>query len=129
MILGDLYETLAVRVLARHQHASVPVRVREAAKQGHFVARVKLPGCEKSGIRVRVHGQTVKVDAIRRSSRGEEDARGGRHGSEPAERVSRMFELPRAVDAERAEARYRAGVLTLRLPMPPAPGERLIAVH
>ena len=129
MILGDLYETLAVRVLARHQHASVPVRVRAAAKHGHLVARVKLPGCEKAGIRVRVHGQTVKVDAVRRSSRGEEGAPGARHGSGAEERVSRMFELPTAVDAERAEARYRAGVLTLRLPVPPAPQERLVAVH
>lgn len=131
MILGHLYEALAVGVLARQQerNAQLPVRVRMAPGCGHLVARLRLPGYRKSGIAVRIHGQVVEVNAVRRSRRGEEAGPGARAEAASAERVSRRFELPQRVDAERAEARYRRGVLSLRLPVGAAPGEQVVAVH
>ena len=80
-----------------------------------LVVQVELPGVDPEQVDVEVHDHQLRVRGqVRRAVEAEE---GGivrserRYGS-----FSRIITLPAEVDAERADARYRHGVLEIRLP-------------
>lgn len=74
-----------------------------------------LPGFDRSEVDVRVTDRTLQVSADRsedhREREGEFLTRERRHGT-----AKRSITLPVAVDREGISARYRDGVLTVRMP-------------
>ncbi len=87
--------------------------VRESADA--VSVRLEVPGMEPEQIDVSVVDDILRVSGEKRTER--ERSRGNYHLTERAYgRFERSFRLPSPVDAERAEADYRHGVLTLRLP-------------
>lgn len=92
-------------------------------KEGEALVRVEAPGFEASDFEVNVTGDTLLVRAERREEKkeGEEAAPAFRR-----ERFERWVSLPPGTDAEKVEARYRNGVLEVRLPRTPeALGRRI----
>lgn len=87
--------------------------VLEAAEEYRVV--VDLPGVDPASLELRVEKDTLHIAAQRRlapPAAGEELHRSERpHGA-----FARAFAMPTSVDAARVEARYDAGVLTVRLP-------------
>jgi HSP20 family protein len=76
---------------------------------------VDLPGVDAASIQIKVERDTLEVAAERKLAplaSGEELQRSER----PYGAFARTFRLPVSVDAGRVEARYEAGVLTVKLP-------------
>jgi HSP20 family protein len=77
--------------------------------------KMDLPGHDPNSLQVKLEGNTLTVQSERKQ---QTDERG--QGFHRAERsygmFSRSFVLPRSVDAQRGEAKYAHGVLTVTLP-------------
>jgi HSP20 family protein len=85
--------------------------------------RVEAPGFEVEDFDVRVSGNVLTVRAERKQE-------GKENGSGYSERrFERSLTLPVGVEVDKAEARYRNGVLELRLPKIPEAQAKRIAVQ
>ena len=90
------------------------------------VIALSAPGLDVASIEVTTVGETVSVRA--KPAAENPTGRWLRRERAPAE-LARTFQLPFAVDAERAQARYVDGILTLTLTRPEADKPRRIAVR
>ncbi|WP_333842799.1 Hsp20/alpha crystallin family protein [Pelomicrobium sp.] len=93
-----------------------------------ILVRLELPGLEKEDCSVVVEDNTLVVRGEKRFDR---DTLGAHyHIVERAYgRFERAIPLPRHVEAERAEATFRNGVLTVRLPKAGNASPRRIEIH
>lgn len=121
--IDDLFE----RFFGRYAGLSVPdfwagrgwgLDVEDAEQE--VVVRAEAPGFEPDDFDVQVHGNVLTVRAERE---GGEKKNGHRYTHR---QLSRSVSLPPGVDPEKVEARYRNGVLELRLgKSPQAQGKRI----
>ena len=80
-----------------------------------LVVRLELPGVAKEDCQIHVDGDTLYVRGEKRSESSFSD--GDSHVRQCAYGLfERVVPLPRKVRAERAQANFRHGVLTVRLP-------------
>ncbi|BBI99002.1 hypothetical protein FGKAn22_06950 [Ferrigenium kumadai] len=87
--------------------------VEETAKD--ILVRVELPGLEKEDCHVSIEGNMLYMSGEKRIERETSDST--YHVMERAYgSFQRAIPLPRNVDADQAEASYRNGVLTVRVP-------------
>lgn len=87
--------------------------VEETAKA--VVVRVEVPGMDKSDCRISIEGNTLYVSGEKRFERETHDST--YHVMERAYGAfQRAIPLPGNVDIDQAEANYKKGVLTVRLP-------------
>lgn len=95
---------------------------------GEIVARIELPGIEKDDCEITIDGNLLRVRGEKRAER--EYIGGAWYVMERAYgRFERVIPLPRYVDASRADASFRNGVLTVRLPKLPEAEPRRVKVH
>lgn len=91
------------------------------------VVEAKLPGLKPEDIDISVEGQTVTVAGSRAQQELDENEtylrRERRFGN-----FSRSFELPFTVDAEKVEAIFKNGILSISLPQSEADKPKKIAV-
>lgn len=80
-----------------------------------FVVRASLPGADKEKVDVRYEGDTLSIRADINPEAPQEGWRSLLHERFSGE-VSRAVTFPVRVDADRASADYKDGVLTLTLP-------------
>lgn len=98
-----------------------------AERDDGYVVRASLPGVKPGDVQITVHGESVLI-------RGEIKDRGEQEGQRWLAREHRTgwFEravtLPTPIDADRAEASFEHGVLTLRLPKTEAQRPRQIRI-
>ncbi len=98
-----------------------------AETDDEVIFRIEAPGLDEKDFSVSVVSGQLLVRGQKRYER--EDERAHYHLFESAYgSFERWFELPCAVDAERAKARYRNGVLTVRMPRTEAAKRRHIHV-
>ena len=84
-------------------------------KEDEFIATVELPGINKDDVKISISGNEVRIsgevaeeeEAERKNYYVKERIRG---------RFDRGFRLPTSIDADKAEAKFKEGVLELRLP-------------
>jgi HSP20 family protein len=92
----------------------------------HLELCAEVPGLEKDDINIRIQGNYLEINGTRKS-----DAPEG-YQAHRVERgtasFSRSFTLPSDVDADRAEAGLKNGVLTLKLPKAEAAKPRKITI-
>jgi HSP20 family protein len=87
--------------------------VEETAKD--LVVRIELPGMNKDDCRISIEGNTLYVSGEKRYERETHDST--YHVMERAYGAfQRAIPLPGNVDIDQAEANYKKGVLTVRLP-------------
>jgi HSP20 family protein len=80
-----------------------------------IVVRIEVPGMEKKDFEVSIEGNVLSLRGEKRFERDTNDSR--YHVMERAYGVfQRTLPLPVEVDADKAEADYKNGVLTVRLP-------------
>lgn len=94
----------------------------------NIVVRVELPGVERDDCEVVVDGSTLY---IRGEKRHETEHVGGSYYVRQCAYGSfqRVVALPHPVDAERADATYRNGVLTVKIPKARSQEARRLAVR
>lgn len=78
-----------------------------------FLVKVELPGMKKDEIDLSLHNDTLTISGERKSEQvNGESSRSERYFG----RFQRTFQLPKPVQAEKVEATYKDGILTVRLP-------------
>jgi HSP20 family protein len=81
-----------------------------------FVARVELPGVRKEDVKITMHDNVLNITGVKQQEKKE--------GKEPnyhrIERsygsFQRCFSLPTQVKADKIDAEYKDGILTIRMP-------------
>lgn len=80
-----------------------------------FVINVDLPGCDPSAIDITVERNVLTLKAERGWQRSEEDQ--VLMSERPQGSFTRQLYLGEGLDADRVQARYEHGVLTLKIPV------------
>jgi HSP20 family protein len=94
---------------------------------GDAVIRAELPGVKPDQLSVTVERRRLTVSG-ERVAEGADN--GGYHRRErPTGKFSRSMELPADLDVDRAEATFRGGVMTLRIPRAEAAKPRQITIQ
>lgn len=92
-----------------------------------ITVRIDLPGHDAKNIAVNVENDVLTVRSERKSENEQKDER--MHRTERSYGLyARSFALPATVDAQKAEARYDNGVLTIALPKRPDARPKAIAI-
>ncbi len=92
-----------------------------------IVVRVEVPGMEKEDCRITIEGNMLHLSGEKHFERETRDS--AYHVMERAYGAfRRTIPLPRNVDADKAEASYRNGVLSVRLPKVAGESGRVIPV-
>jgi HSP20 family protein len=92
-----------------------------------YLVHLDLPGVDPATIDLSVERDVLTVAAERRSPVA--DGTAMQIAERPTGRFSRRLFLGDSLNSERIEARYDAGVLTLRIPIAPEARPRRIAVN
>jgi HSP20 family protein len=117
-LLGGGYERL--RHEAGLAEAEWAPRVDILERDGRLTIRAELPGLSKDDIKVEVTEDTITIQGERKQEKKEE--REGYSYSECSYgRFYRAIPLPEGVDASKATAEFRNGVLEVAMPAPPSP--------
>jgi HSP20 family protein len=79
-----------------------------------YVVRLEVPGVAAEQIKIESHGRTLTISGQREVA---SPAQASSHRRErEAGEFSRSLQLPNDLDATRAEAAYKHGILTIRIP-------------
>ena len=124
-LVDDLFKGFLVRPLAYDGRG---MRVDIAEKNGAYTLTAELPGVRKEDIQVSIDGAEVTVSAQVKREKEVEDER-VLHTERSYGKVSRSFSLPQEVDEAAAEAKFRDGVLELKLPKKAAAQRKQISIQ
>jgi HSP20 family protein len=131
-IVDDLFKGFFVRPVGYDAAASTRaprLAVDVTEKNGAYVVTADLPGVKKEDIHVDIDGAQVTLTA--EVKREKETSEGERvlHVERSYGKVSRSFALPQELDEEKAEAKFRDGVLELTLPKKAAAARKAITIQ
>jgi len=131
-LVDDLFKGFFVRPVAyegRAGEALPRVKVDVAESNGAYAVTAELPGVKKDDIQVTIDGPQVTLTAeVKREKEASQDER-VLHTERVYGKVSRSFTLPQEVDEAKAEAKFRDGVLELRLPKKAAAARKQISIQ
>ena len=92
------------------------MKVDVAESNGAYLVTADLPGVRKEDIQVSIDSDVVTFTAeVKREKETSKDER-VLHSERAYGKVSRSFTLPEEIDDAKAEAKFRDGVLELKLP-------------
>jgi HSP20 family protein len=93
----------------------------------NFYVRAQIPGVDAKRLEISAHGRRLSISGGREIAK--EDEKVSYHRKERAEGAfSRSLTLPHEFEAERVDAHYRSGILTVTLPKSEAAKPRQIQV-
>jgi HSP20 family protein len=92
-----------------------------------YVIVAELPGVKKEDLDVQVKGETVRIQGKKTVELGNDASVHRRERSEG--QFDRTLSFPAQLDAAKASADYRDGVLTLRLPRAESERARSVAIN
>ena len=131
-LVDDLFKGFLVRPVAyegRAGEALPRMKVDVAEQNGAYTVTADLPGVRKDDIQVTIDGAQVTLAAeVKREKEASEDER-VLHSERVYGKVSRSFTLPQEVDEGKAEAKFRDGVLELKLPKKAAAQRKQISIQ
>ena len=90
-----------------------PVDIREDGKE--IVVTAELPGLDEKDFELFLTEDTLTIRGEKREKK-EEKGKGYYHAERSYGHFSRVIPLPAGVDAQAVEAKYKKGVLTVKLP-------------
>jgi HSP20 family protein len=123
-LVEDLWRSNA----AQTQAAGFSPRLEVVERPNEFVVSAELPGIEEKAVDVEVHGNVLTLRGEKRVEKSEEQE--GRHFTERVYgEFRRSIELPVDVQADKATASFKNGVLTIHLPKAEAAKVRHIPVN
>jgi HSP20 family protein len=94
---------------------------------GKYVVTVELPGTKREDVTVEAHENVLTIRGEKRSER-EEKKEQSRWVERTYGSFSRSFTLPANADADRVNASFRDGVLTIEIPKSEAAKPKTIAI-
>ena len=104
-------------------------KVDVAEKNGAYTVTAELAGVKKEDIQVTIDGAEVTLSAeVKREKEVAKDER-VLHTERTFGKVTRSFSLPQELDEERAEAKFRDGLLELTLPKKAAAPRKQISIN
>ena len=130
-LVDDLFKGFFVRPVAYEGRDAVLPRVKVdvAEKNGAYTVTAELAGVKKDDIQVTIDGSQVTLAAeVKREKEASQDER-VLHTERVYGKVSRSFTLPQEVDEAKAEAKFRDGVLELKLPKKAAAQRKQISIQ
>ena len=96
--------------------------------EGNYVVTAEIPGVDKKDIEIDVEGRVLTLRGERSSdgevTEGHYYRRERRHG-----KFERTFSLPADVDADKIDASFKDGILTIEIPKPEERQPKHIPVH
>jgi HSP20 family protein len=95
--------------------------------ESHYTVTVEIPGVNKDDVQVELRDEMLVIQGEKKSEREEKKER-GRYVERSYGSFSRAFTLPADADAERLEASFKEGVLTVRIPRREALKPKQIAI-
>ncbi len=104
-------------------------RIDVIERNGGYEVRAELPGAKKEDIAIDIDGAHVSISAKVTSHSERKEGERVLYSERSQESYARAFELPQAVDAQAADAKFDHGVLTLTLPKKDAPRSTRLAVR
>lgn len=125
--LEDFFRSIGFRPTWRASDAAPDIRLDVGEDEANYVIRAEIPGVEKHDIELSIDGRQVSIGAqVKRENRqeGEKEL----HVERRYGRARRVFVLPLDVDAERTEATYERGILTVTLPKSADGRSRRVAI-
>ena len=129
-LVDDLFKGFLVRPVALEGRAELPrMKVDVAERNGTYTVAAELPGVRKEDIQVSIDGAEVTLSAeVKREKEAKQDER-LLHAERAFGKVTRSFTLPQEVDESKAEAKYRDGVLELKLPKKAAAARKQVTIQ
>ena len=122
---------LAQRPATPRETGVTPTRARldVSEREDRYEVRAELPGASRDAIAVDIDGTRVSISASAKAA--PEQNEGGKllYTERRPASYARSLELPQAVNADAAQAKFEDGVLTLTLPKKDAPKARRLAVQ
>lgn len=103
-------------------------RLEVVEHESEFVVTAELPGLEEKDFNVEVHGNVVSIHGEKRSERSGE-AKGRAWTERSYGEFRRAVELPSELDAAKASASFKNGVLAVTIPKSDASKVRHIPVN
>ena len=131
-IVDDLFKGFFVRPVSYDTRGGIEtsrLKVDVSEKNGAYQVTADLPGVKKEDIHVAIDGAQVTLTA--EVKREKDVAEGERvlHTEGSFGKVTRSFALPQELDEEKAEAKFRDGVLELTLPKKAAAARKAITIQ
>lgn len=128
-LLGDLWEGSGVRTPRRLTTHTPRADVSYCGieQPDKAIVRVELPGVEPGGVSLEVRGRTLIVSGERPVP--ETEGRTYQQVELPSGPFHRAIKLSVDVVAEKAQATYDDGILTIELPVKAAPGARQVPIE
>jgi HSP20 family protein len=131
-LVDDLFKGFFVRPVPYESRAGelLPrMKVDVAESNGAYTVTAELPGVRKEDIQVTIDGTQITLAAeVKREREVSEDER-VLHAERVYGKTSRSFALPQEVDEAKAEAKFRDGVLELKLPKKAAAARKQISIQ
>jgi HSP20 family protein len=132
-LVDDLFRGFLVRPLtaegSRSAEALPRMKVDVAEKNGAYLVTAELPGVRKEDIDVSIDGAQVTLTAeVKREKEASQEER-VLHTERVFGKVTRSFTLPLEVDEEKAQAKFRDGLLELTLPKKQAAQRKQISIQ
>jgi HSP20 family protein len=131
-LVDDLFKGFLVRPVAyegRGGDVLPRLKVDVAENNGAYTITADLPGVKKEDIQVTIDGPQVTLAAeVKREKEASQDER-VLHTERVYGKASRSFTLPQDVDESKAEAKFRDGVLELKLPKKAAAARKQVTIQ
>ena len=131
-LVDDLFKGFFVRPVAyegRAGEALPRMKVDVGESNVAYTIGAELPGVKKEDIHVTIDGSQVTLAAeVKREKEASQEER-VLHTERVYGKASRSFTLPQEVDESKAEAKFRDGVLELKLPKTAAAQRKHISIQ
>ena len=133
-LVDDLFKGFLVRPLAFEGRTdgvaqALRAKVDVAEKNGAYLVTAERPGVKKEDIHVGIDGAEVTLEAeVKREKEASKDER-VLHSERVYGKVTRSFTLPQEIDEAKAEAKFRDGVLELKLPKKAAAARKQVTIQ
>jgi HSP20 family protein len=130
-LVDDLFKGFFVRPMAYEGREGAVARMKldVTENNGGYVVTAELPGVRKEDINVAIDGAQVTLTAEVKREREASAEERALHVERYYGKVSRSFTLPQELDEAKAEAKFRDGVLELKLPKKAAAARKAITVQ
>lgn len=93
----------------------------------HYLLTAELPGVSKDDVKIEVSGHQISISGERKTE-AKKKHEGSTYSERHFGRFFRSFTLPSGVDADKAEAQYKDGILKVYLPKSEAARPRQIKI-
>jgi HSP20 family protein len=99
-----------------------------SATEDRLLVRAEMPGIDPEKLEISVSGDVLSIQGVRLTGQGLEGGWYHRRERESGA-FSRAVRLPAAVDGDKTEASYQAGVLTVSVPLRQAAKPRQVPIR